>query len=463
MGSRFAEKFAEFTVGVRYEDLPRSVVEQARWCILDFLGVALAGGNLGLAPSMTELICGPGGEEEATIIGHHRRVPVLNAALLNSVRGHTLDMDDGHRYANAHPGVVVVPAALAVAEKVDATLGEFIQAMVAGYEIMIRIARAMNPSHLQRGFHSTGTAGPFGAAAACSNLLRLDGKQCGNALAIAGLQGAGLLQVTASGQMMKPLQPGRAAQAGTLAAMLARRGSEGPDEILEGEKGFFRAFSDSVDFTALTDGLGAAFEILGVYFKGHAACRHVHPTLDALAQTVKANGITLEEIEKIEVNTYPVAYSLTGRPKEAGSELAAKFSIPVSVALMLIHGRAGTGEFTARCLQNPAVKSMAGRVVVSPDEWRGKVYPAKRGSAVSVSTARGTFRGEVEIPKGDPENPFSPDELTEKFLSNASEALPAEAAMNVRDLVMGDGAVPVREIMRLVCTPRVESTGMKMG
>jgi 2-methylcitrate dehydratase PrpD len=452
MSSPLTERFAEFIVETHYEDLPPEVIEQAKRCILDYLGAALAGSELGLAPMMTGLILASGGEEEATVIGLNRKVPVLNAALLNGVRGHTLDMDDGHRYANAHPGVVVTPAALALAERENATIKDLIESMVVGYETMIRIARVMNPSHLRKGFHSTGTVGPFGAAAACGKLLGLSKSQMENGLSIAGLQGSGLLQVLDSGQMMKPLHPARAAQSGVLSALLAQRGAEGPEEILEGAKGYFRAYSDKVNGAQLLEGLGTTFEILGVYFKGHAACRHVHPTLDALMEIVNTYSVGLKEIERIEVGTYPVAYSLTGRHQEGTSELAAKFSIPVSVALMLIHGKAGVDEFSAEHLQDPALRSIAGRVHVTPDEWREEVYPAQRGAEVRVFTPRGIFQGEVVIPKGDPENPFSSDELREKFRGNAGKVLSRDGVSRLENLVMeGRPSDFMREIMLLTC------------
>ncbi len=452
MEEQLTETFGKFIVETRYEDLPDEVIQQAKRCILDFFGVALAGSRLGLAPLITDLVCDSGGKEEATLIGDPRRIPVLNAALLNGVRGHTLDMDDGHRYANAHPAAAIIPAAIALAERQDAANKELIESIVVGYEIFIRIARAMNPAHLKKGFHTTGTVGPFGAAAACSKLLRLSAKKVQNALGIAGLQGAGLLEVMDSGQMMKPLHPGRAAQSGVLAAFMAELGAEGPEEILEGPKGYFRAFSDGVDVTRLVGGLGATFEIPNVYFKMHAACRHVHPVLDALREIVNAHGVSVEEIERIDASTYSVAYSLVGRNKEATSDLAAKFSIPVSVALMLLYGRAGTDEYSMECVGNPAVQGIADRVFVTVDELRDKCYPAKRGAEVKVKTRRGTFRSEIEIPRGDPENPFTYAELRDKFLSNATKVLPRNVAMDLERLVMGEVSNPVREIMGLVRT-----------
>lgn len=450
MGSRFTTAFSDFIVGTGYGNLPEPVIERAKLCILDFLGVALAGNQVGLTPLVKRVVCPAGGEEEATVIGEDRGAPAFNAALLNGVSGHSLDMDDGHRFANAHPASAVIPAAFAVAEKENAAGKDLIESVVAGYEIFIRIAKAMNPAHLRRGFHTTGTVGPFGAAAACSKLLRLDRAKVGNALSIAGLQGAGLLEVMASGQMMKPLHPGKAAQAGVLAALLAQLDAEGPEKIFEGDKGFFKAVSDAVDFDKLLGGIGTTYEILGTYFKMHAACRHVHPALDGLSEIMKAHRITVEEVERIDVSTYTVAYNLTGRENRASDELAAKFSIPVSVALMLVHGSAGVDQYSKECVGNPVIQKIADRVFVTVDPARDACYPAKRGAEILVDTKRGKFRWELEIPKGDPENPFAHSELREKFIGNATKAVSRGTALRIEELVMGDPSYSVRELGKLL-------------
>jgi 2-methylcitrate dehydratase PrpD len=440
-------RFADFIIRTDYNALPADIIHYAKRCILDFLGVALAGGSFGAGKLITSVISTMGGKEEATIIGDGMQIPALNAALLNGVRGHTLDMDDGHRYANAHPGVAVIPAALAVAEKEDMSGEDLIESIVVGYETMIRIATAINPSHLQRGFHTTGTAGPFGAAAACSKLLDFNKGEIENALSIAGLQGAGLLEALTSGQMMKPLHPGKAAQAGVLASLLAQKGAEGPELIFEGEKGFFRAFSDVKDFGKLIDDLGSDFEIENTYFKMYASCRHVHPTLDALKAIIEEHEIELDEIEHINVSTYSVAYKFTGQNNRAETELAAKFSLPVSIGLMVVFGRAGVNEFSLKNIGNPSVQKIADKVTIEVDEARDEVYPKKRGSSVSVRTGQKTYMHEVDIPKGEPENPWTDDEISEKFFSNAGKVLPEEKVVDLHRHIFDIEHVSARELM----------------
>jgi len=443
-------KFADFIRGTAYDDFSVDVVRSAKRCILDFLGVAIAGSDVGLAPIFSDVIDSKRGKEEATVIAAGRRMSALQASLLNGIKGHTLDMDDGHRYANAHPGVVVIPAALAVAEKEDLSGKSLIESIVVGYETMICIAKAINPSHLQRGFHTTGTVGPFGAAAACSKLLELSKKKVENSLSIAGLQGAGLLEVLTSGQMMKPLHPGKAAQAGVLSSLLAQKGAEGPELIFEGEKGFFRAFSDGGDINSLTADLGSNFEIKNTYFKMYAACRHVHSTLDALKAIMEKHEIDIDKIKNIDVNTYSVAYKLTGQKSGAETELAAKFSLPVSVGLMLVYGKAGADQYSLEHIRNPLVQNIADKVTIQIDEARDDVYPEKRGARIIIDTTQGVYRHEVDIPKGEPENPWTDDEIYEKFSSNAVKVLPEEKVVDLHRHIFDIEHTSVTELMRYV-------------
>lgn len=450
MAGELRQKFAEFILRTRCDDLPEEVVRQTKKCILDFFGVALAGMNVGLGPIVTDLFCERGGTPEATIIGNGKKLPAPSAAFVNSVLGHTLDLDDGHRFANAHAGIVVIPAALAVAERMGGTGKEFIESIVAGCETFLYIAKSMNPSHLRRGFHTTGTVGPFGAAAACAKLLGLDKKQTENALAIAGLQGSGLLEVETSGQMIKPLHSANAAQAGVMAALMAQRGAEGPDLIFEGDKGFFRAFTDESEGENTANGLGETFEIMNTYFKMYAACRHTHSTLDAINEIVTKNKIDIEQIEKIEVGIYSVAYRLTGHIRKAKTELAAKFSIPVSVGLFLVYGKAGFEEYSMDNLSNPMVQKMADKVIVTIDQERDAAFPAKRSAIVTIETKADTYTYAVDIPKGDPENPYTDDEMKQKFFINAEKVLPYHKSILLFDRIMGMENITIREFVEYI-------------
>jgi 2-methylcitrate dehydratase PrpD len=450
MNKSIIETFAEFILKINYDELPKEVIHQTKRCILDFLGVALAGNKVGLTPLITNIICDIGGKAEATIIGDGRKIPALNAAFVNGVKGHILDMDDGHRYANGHPGVVIIPAAIGIAERGDVTGNKLIESIVVGYEIFVRIATIINPSHLKRGFHTTGTVGPFGAAAACSKILNLNKREIKNALAIAGLQGAGLLEVLTSGQMIKPLHPGKAAQGGIIASLLAKEGAEGPDLILEGEKGFFKAFSDIGELGKISITLGNVFEIMNIYFKLHAACRHIHPTIDAVMEIMNRNKIDVNEIKRIDVNTYSIAYNLTGKKEERDTEYSAKFNLPISIALVLVYGKAGIDEYSLECIRNPLVQNLAKKTKIVVDKERDDIYPTKRGASVKIQTQKEIYIHEVDNPRGEPEIPFSDDELNEKFFQNGKRMLSIEKLTEIQKWILNIGEMSVRELMRFV-------------
>jgi len=447
MGKTLSKTLAEFGRRTSYQDLPPEVIHQAKRVVLDFIGVALAGSRIGLAPITTPLIANLGGAAEATVIGDGRRLPAMQAAFLNGVSGHTLDMDDGQRYANGHPGVGVIPPALALAERADLSGREVIEAVVVGYEAFLRLGRAINPSHLNRGFHTTATAGAFSAAAASAKVLKLGVEQTAHALALAGLQSAGLLEVTTTGQMGKHFQAGKAAQNGVLAALVAEKGGEGPEEIFEGAKGFLAAYTDLKDQGGLWGELGRPYQIMSIYFKRHAACRHIHAAIDAIEEIQRRHALSPAAITGIEVNIYTIAQKIAGQNTKTASAIAAKFSLPVSAALMVVYGRNDGEVYTQKCVENHLVQDLAAKVSLKIDPQRDKVYPAERGASVTVTAGGKKYSHEFALPKGDPENPLSDEELAEKFEKNAGVILAGEKAAALRRRLFDLENQSLREVM----------------
>ncbi|MFP3927596.1 MAG: MmgE/PrpD family protein [Desulfobacteraceae bacterium] len=421
--------YADFVQGLNYEALPEVTKAQTKKLVLDLVGVALAGYKLMDFPKLTVgYISELGGKPEATAIGASSRLPAPSAALANATCAHALDMDDGHRFAALHPGVVIIPAALAAAEAAGSSTKDLLAGITAGYEVMIRIGRAVNPSSLNRGFHATGITGVFGAASAAARVTGLSKDQICGALGLAGLQASGILQVNhdTQGARVKPINPAKAAQSGIYAAALAQRGAKGPAEIFEGEDGFFRAFSDQVDSDAAVEGLGKEFEIDNSYLKLYAACRHAHAALDALLEAWPLDG-NPEEIEEILVETYPAAIRLAGIP-EPDTASAARFSIQLTLALGIKYRDAGADRYTGENTNDPTLRSLARKVrLVASERWE-KLYPHKRGATVTINARGKRFSGEVELAKGEPENPASWEEVSSKFMKNCSLALPPDEA-----------------------------------
>ena len=439
--------FAKFAQDLRFEDLGDDVIFQAKKTILDLIGVALAGYRMEFPSMAAEYIAGLGGKPEATIIQKGKKYPAIHAALANGVCAHALDMDDGHRYGAVHPASPIIPAAIATAELQGSSTKDLITATVAGFEVLLRVSRAINPSHLSRGFHTTGTVGPFGAAVAVSKLMGLSQGETINAIGMAGLQGGGLLEILHDGAMAKPIHPGKAAMAGLLAGIFARKGAQGPASIFEGQKGFLGAMADTIDHDALLNGLGKKFEILGTYFKFHAACRHTHPAIDGALDICGENRLGPRDITSIEIETYPVAIQFCGHTIHPETVSAAKFSIPFSVAMAISLGDLFTDKFTEEIIGDEGIKALAGKVKVSPGEEWAKTYPHKRGASVTIRTVSGqSHSASVPLAKGERENPASLEDLMEKFQTNATQVLSKGRAIKLGKNIMNLENLSVNDI-----------------
>jgi 2-methylcitrate dehydratase PrpD len=424
--------------------------------ILDYVASAAAGYKEGpLSGIARELVCTCGGKEESSILfGSSQRVPSINAAFVNGVFGHGAELDDGHRKAMGHPGVTVVPAALAVAEATKASGQVLITGIVAGYDIFVRIARSMNPSHFAMGFHTTGTVGAFAAAAAAANILGLTESETVNALGLAGLQGAGLLEVTNSGQMAKPMHAGKAAHSGVLSALLARAGAEGPHEVLEGEKGFMRAMADRCDYDGILAKLGEKFEILDCYIKLYPSCRHTHAAIDAVLALRKEPGFDLDLIDEVIVKVYPAAISLTGKIFFPDSPEAAKFSLPYCVAVALVEGKVGLKEFTREKITDPVVLSVIKKTKIEKDASLESAATKSRGAIVELTLKDGRkLTNRVTLPKGEAEVPVTEKELEDKLLDCAAGVLSAERCNLIsKEIARIDLARSTKKLMELLQT-----------
>jgi len=448
-----SETYADFIVRTQFEDLGAKVVEQAKKLIFDLVGVSLAGyATMEFPKIVVGYFADLGGKPEATIVQTKKKFPAINAAFANASCAHAIDMDDGHRFGALHPGVAIIPAALAAAELAGADPKTLLTGIVAGYEIMIRIGAAIHPSSLNRGFHITGITGVYGAAAACAKIMNLNEEETTGALGMAGLQASGLIQVNheVEAAKVKPLNPARAASNGLLSSILAKRGARGPVQILEGEDGYLKAVSDEVKQGLLTEGLGKEYEILKVYVKLYAACRHAHAPIDAVFQALKGQSIEPEEITRIAVETYSAAKRLAGI-REATTPSAARFSIPLSVAIAIARRDAGPNQYCEEVVGDRNIQALAEKVQMSVSEKWERAYPHKRGATVTVHTRSGqTWSSEVELAKGEPENPATRDEIYRKFFSNATRLLSEKKAKELGERIMALEKSSLDEVLRLL-------------
>jgi 2-methylcitrate dehydratase PrpD len=445
--------YADFILSTRYDQLKPDVILQAKKLILDLMGVSLAGYKLMEFPRMVVgYIAEMGGIPEATVIQTKKKFPAVNAVFANASCAHALDMDDGHRFAALHPGVVVIPTAIAAAELSRASTKDLITGVVVGYEIMIRIGMAINPSSLNRGFHATGITGTFGAAAAATSIMKLSREETIGAFGLAGLQGAGVLQVNhdVEGAKVKPITPARAAMSGLLSCILAQKGAKGPLNIFEGEDGFLQAVTDEVKKELLTRDLGQVFEICNTYIKFYSACRHAHACIDAAMGAFHQGQIDLKEISKISIETYPAAIRLAGIT-DVTTPSAARFSIPFSVALALIKRDAGADKYSEENIRDESIQRLSKKVEFSVGNKWERVYPNKRGATVRIlDNKKRIWSSEVELAKGEPENPASWDEIYNKFYTNATLLNSDEEAKKIGNAIMNLENLSIDQFTKLL-------------
>ena len=330
-------KLAQWIACLKREDIPDAAGQHAKLCLLDAFGAALYGSQQpwGRISAATALDLSPG--VRASLWGHGERCGVDAAAMANGTATHGFELDDLHLKASMHPGAVTIPAAFALAEAYGKSPANFLTAVVAGYEVGLRIGVAVGLGHGLRGHHTTGTVGTLCAAAAGANLLGLNAEAAADALGIAATQAAGLYGAR-MGAMSKRFHAGRAAQSGVLAAALASRGFTGSRTALEQPfGGFFSTLCDAVDIPATYAGLGERWEIQEVGFKAYASCGSTHTTVDAIDQLMR-QGITARDLRELRIFMSKKGVSNVGWRYVPAGVVAAQMNCFYTSAVKLLDG-----------------------------------------------------------------------------------------------------------------------------
>jgi 2-methylcitrate dehydratase PrpD len=431
----FSRRFAEYVVQHRYDFMSEEAVLWTKLAILDWVGSAIAGGQQSPAQILAKSLESFGGTPQATNFVTFEKTSAHYASLINGGASHILEVDDVHKASILHAGASIIPAAFAVAEWQQASGRDLIEAVALGFEVAIRIGEAVTPSHYEI-FHTTGTVGTFGAAAAAGKLLGLTEDEMTHALGSAGTQAAGLWEFIEDGAMSKQLHPAKASANGLLSSVLAKEQFTAASQILEGRRGFFAGLAKEVNEELLFNRIGEGYKIVENSFKIHSCCRHIHPTLDCLQEIFRINGSRAEEVEKIVVETYQVALNITNKPNPR-TVYEAKFSLPYASALMLVKGKAGLDEFSESNLFAANIRGLAEKVSLHVDPDLNALYPTFWPSKVSLYYSDGTITTRyTESPKGDPENPASEQELIDKFLDLAQKVFSVQQAEDTAAAMM---------------------------
>ena len=459
-GRGLTEEVARFIVETKWSDLPEEVVENGRKSILDGLGLALSGSVAKSGEIVGEHLASLGARGPATVIGNDLRQPPRLAAFANGTAIHADDFDDTQLAVGpdrvygllTHPTAPALPAALAAAEADDLSGRGMMLAYHLGVEVESKIAEAISPRHYQHGFHSTATCGTFAAAAAVAKLRGLTAEQTRRALSIAGSQSAGLRENF--GSMTKPFHAGRASESGVVAAEFAERGWTATDRILEAPRGFFQAHGGGYDLDAIQGKLGNpwTFASPGVSIKPHPSGSLTHPGMTEMLGLIREHGITADQVASVKVGTnhnMPNAL-IHHRPT---TELQAKFSMEFCMAILLIEGKAGLGEFTDEVVNRPDVQEMIRRIDFGVHPEAEAAGYDKMTTIIDIALNDGrTVSGRADFGKGSPANPMSFDEVADKFRQCAAFASwPEDRAGAIVDRVRDLESLPkLRDLTALL-------------
>jgi len=435
-GENLTRVLARQSAALEYEALPREAHELARQCVLDYFGVALAGAGDELVRLLLDELAEAGGAPEASIIGHPTRLPTLSAALVNGAAGHALDYDDVNMAMPGHPSVAILPGLLALAELKRSSGPDVITAFVAGYETACRIGAALQPGHYNLGFHSTGTVGAFGAAAACARLLGLDAEATAIAFGIAGTQAAGLK--SQFGTMCKPFHAGKAAQNGLLAARLAARGFSSRLDILECVQGFASTHGPDFSAEAAQATPEAGLHLYANLLKYHAACYLTHAPIECARRLREQHGLTPEMITGITLRLDASCERVCNIPAPVDG-LQSKFSLRQTVAMVLAGvDTASLGAYSAENARDPALVRLRERIDI---DWQDSWPQTLSELEIELTDGRRfTARHDAGIPAADIADQGL--RLAAKFDALVEPVLGAPRARELRETIAGLDRLP---------------------
>ena len=419
------DRFIEYLFQ-KHDAVTQDILCKARTCLADYVAVTVAGAHAMKNAWGDFLLRAESGR--APLIGYGKKTDARTACLVNGYNAHCLELDDGQRFAMLHLGASVMTALISASSANDISTDDFLRGAVMGYEAACRLAIAIQPGHKKKGFHAAATCGTVGAAVAVAFALKMNATQLKTVLSAAVTSAAGMLEIQEQDSQLKPYNIGRAAMDGLMAATMGFTPMCGPDDMLDGGRGFFKLFTDEYDIEKLTAPT-EYFEMERIYVKPYAACRHCHSAIEA-ALALRGK-ITPQNISKILVRTYKLA--IKGHDHTAiASSPSAKLSIPYSVAAALILGKAGLEAFDEKTVARQDILEIAAKVVVE-EAPRPTTLPSDARYATIVITGKdgADFSHSVDYAKGDPENSMPHEEIAGKIQSLLAYADASENLMTM--------------------------------
>ncbi len=442
-----SQAVARFVANVALKNIPEVIVDKAKLIFLDTLGIAIASSTMDFGRMVASVAQKLGGPAESRLIGSPIKLAAANAVFANGTLAHGLDYDDTLEEAIVHTGCCAAMAALAVGEEVGATGQSVLEAAIAGTEVMCKVGLVAPGKFHARGFHPTALCSPFGAAAAAGKLYGLNPSQWLDAFGLCGSQSSGIIEYLADGTWTKRLHPGWGAHGGVIATLLARQGFRGPATVFEGQHGFYRSFGgpNEYSFDKLLE-LGKEWETARLTFKSYPCGSISHPYMDCALRLKQKYSVSPERVMEVVCRTAQGPVHRLWEPladkQHPTSSYGAKFSLPYSIAVMLIRGKAGLEEFSDEAIQDRKILALAKKIRYELDSTID--YPRHFSGHVKIRLEDGTILEENQPhPRGGLEEPLPPEEIEAKFRANAGLALSPEMVEGIVDAVKNFEQLPV--------------------
>jgi len=450
----YSQKIAKFYTEADAGVIPQRVIDHTKNIIVDWAGCGIGGANVDSTKMVKAVLLSQPGD---CTVFCGEKTSMENAAFINGSASHALEMDDASYDAGGHPAVVILPAAMAVAETVGATGLDFLLSVVWGYDMMTRVGRGIVPDNsFERGWHPTAICGIFGATAAAAWLLKLDAVQTANAFGIAGGFASGNLECYADGSLTKRLNPANAAMSAIIAARLASAGYTGPKWVFEGRHGFFRSYTDNPTPERMLENLDySEYPVEIAAFKPYACCRYNHAPIDSILELMSGNNLNPADIEKIVIDTCSMAIRAVVEPREVKydppNEVGAQFSLPYTAACAAMFGDVSVAQFSAEKLADKGIRDFSRKIEMVHTGSMDQYLPSIFAAEVTITTKDGgEYKTLTKYSKGDPENPMTTEELRSKFMSLCELTITADSARKIYETIMNVDKLPaITDLTRL--------------